>query len=139
MEEQIIYLLIGLPRSGKTTWAKKQNLPIVNPDSVRLALHGHRFISIAEPFVWAISYLMARALILAGHNEIVIDATNLTQERRYEWERRFKDARIEYVHISTSKEECIMRAIKENDLEIIPIIKKMAAGIEIPEGLNASC
>ena len=38
-----IIVTVGLPRSGKTTWAREQGYPIVNPDSIRLSLHGKRF------------------------------------------------------------------------------------------------
>lgn len=39
-----LILTIGLPRSGKSTWAKQQGCPVVNPDSIRLALHGKAYI-----------------------------------------------------------------------------------------------
>ncbi len=131
MGEKIIILCVGLPRSGKTTWAKLQGLPIVCPDQIRFALHGHRFIPLSEPFVWAIAYTIARALLLSGHDMIIIDATNTTQKRRKVWIDNFKDfARIEYKIFDTSKEECIKRAEILNDMEIIPIIEKMALEYE---------
>ena len=77
--------MVGLPRSGKSTWAKKAGHPIVSPDAIRLALHGQRFISEAEPFVWAIAKAMVRALFLAGHSAVILDATNNTRKRRDEW------------------------------------------------------
>ena len=40
-------------RSGKTTWARQQGVPIVNRDAIRLALHGQRFEPRAESVVWA--------------------------------------------------------------------------------------
>ena len=40
-------------RSGKTTWARQQGVPIVNPDAIRPALHGQRFEPRAESVVWA--------------------------------------------------------------------------------------
>jgi len=62
-----------------------QQCPIVNPDSIRLALHGKPFIPEAEPFVWAVAKCMAKALFLAGHETVVVDATNTTRKRRDEW------------------------------------------------------
>jgi predicted kinase len=35
---QQLILTVGLPRSGKTTWAKQQGVPMVNRDAIRLAL-----------------------------------------------------------------------------------------------------
>lgn len=80
-----LILTVGLPQSGKSTWARMQELPIVNPDSIRLALHGKPFIADAEQFVWAIAKCMVNALFLAGHETIVLDATNTTRKRRDEW------------------------------------------------------
>lgn len=122
-----LILTIGLPRSGKTTWARKQGYPIVNPDSIRLALHGQRYIKEAEPFVWAIAYTMADALFRAGHEKVIVDATNNTQKRRDEWIKRFSERvnEIRYKYFTVNKEDCIERAKAIGDEEIIPIIEKM--------------
>jgi predicted kinase len=80
-----LILTVGLPRSGKTTWARAQGVPVASPDAISRALHGQRFIGVAEPFVWAIAKLMVRALFLAGHPTVIVDATNTTQKRRDEW------------------------------------------------------
>jgi len=39
---KILILTVGLPRSGKSTWAAKKGFPIVSPDAIRLAMHGMR-------------------------------------------------------------------------------------------------
>lgn len=125
-----LILTVGLPRSGKTTWANKQGLPIVNPDFIRLALHGMRFVPSAEPFVWAIAKTMVRALFLAGHETIILDATNTTKKRRDEW---LSEAWVcQYLVIDTAEAVCLERAMAEHDAEIQPIIKKMAAYYEPP-------
>lgn len=80
-----LLMTVGLPQSGKSTWACMQECPIVNPDAIRLALHGKPFIPEAEPFVWAIAKCMVKALFLAGHETVVLDATNTTRKRRDEW------------------------------------------------------
>ena len=84
-----LILTVGLPQSGKSTWAKLQGYPIVNPDSIRLVLHGKPFIGEAEPFVvWAIAKVMVRALFLAGHKIVILDATNTTRKCRDYWKSR---------------------------------------------------
>jgi predicted kinase len=128
VNEKVLILTVGLPRSGKTTWARGQSIPIVSPDSIRLALHGQRFVGLAEPFVWAIARLMARALFLAGHDTVIVDATSTTKQRRDEW--RSKDWRLAFQNIPTSTEECLKRAEAEGDDYIIPIIKKMSDQFE---------
>ena len=85
-----LHITVGLPQSGKSTWCKREgHLPVVNPDSIRLALHGMPFISEAEPFVWAIAKVMVKALFLAGHNNVIVDATNTTKKARDKWKSSF--------------------------------------------------
>ena len=127
-----LYVTIGLPRSGKTTWARTTGWPIVNPDSIRLALHGQRFYGPAEPMVWAMAYAMVEALRLAGHDRIVVDATNVSAKRRREWESRYEGA-VEWKVIDTSPAECIRRALAEGDTYIVPVIDRMAAEWDLPK------
>jgi predicted kinase len=122
----ILLCTVGLPRSGKTTWAQSQAHPIVNPDSIRLALHGNRFIARAEPFVWATAKAMVLALFLAGHKTVILDATNTTRKRRDEW--KSEEWGTFFKEIPTTKEECLARAV--NDVEIIPVINRMAEQYE---------
>lgn len=124
----ILMMTIGLPRSGKSTWAKQQNIPIVNPDSIRLALHGQRFLPEAEQMVWAMAKYMVKSLFLAGHNTVILDATNITKSRRDEW--KSKHWVRSFIEIDASAEECLERAI--DDIDIQPIIKKMSADYESP-------
>ncbi len=123
MGELILILTMGLPRSGKSTWVKKQGYPIVNPDSIRLALHGQRYQSLAEPMVWAIAKIMVTALFVAGHETVIVDATNNSKKRRDFWLNEMWKVKVK--EINTPKDECIRRAILMDDAEIIPIIEKM--------------
>lgn len=122
---------VGLPRSGKSTWARQQAFPIVNPDSIRLAMHGQRFVAESEPHIWAIAKTMVNALFLAGHDIVILDATNTTIERRREWVS--KKWQTEFKLIPTTKEVCIQRAKEENDEYIIPIIEQMADKLDYIE------
>lgn len=123
-----LIMTVGLPRSGKSTWAKKQNLPIVCPDAIRFALHGQRYIELAEPMVWTIAKLMARSLFLAGHSTVILDATNTNRARRDEW----RDPNWERVFkvIPTDAATCWDRAQAEGDHYIQPIIQRMAAAYQ---------
>ena len=133
-----LILLCGLPRSGKSTWAKQQGHPIVNPDSIRLAVHGQRFIAATEPLVWVTAKYMVRALFLAGHDTVILDATNNTEKRRQEWytEARLNDYNVTLKIIDTPASVCIDRAKAEGDKAIIPVIEKMAAECDLPEVLK---
>lgn len=135
MSKELI-LTVGLPRSGKTTWAREQGHPIVNPDSIRLALHGQRFQLEAEPMVWAIARYMVRSLFLAGHDTVILDATNTTVSRRDEWISREWKTTLHVV--PTCRDECVRRALEQDDLYIVPVIDRMAAQIEWPAATGAS-
>ncbi len=129
LDSKILICTMGLPRSGKTTWARSREWPIVNPDSIRLAIHGQRFLATAEPFVWATAHAMVRALFLAGHHTVILDATNLTKKRRAEW---FDESSwVTFFKVfDTPTEECIRRALATNDHEIVEVIERMAAQAE---------
>lgn len=130
----ILVLTIGLPRSGKSTWSRQQGFPIVNPDSIRLALHGQRYIQQAEPYVWAIAHTMVDSLFLAGHQVVILDATNTTAQRRQEW--ASKNYECYFKHIDTAPGVCITRANDADDQYIIPIIVKQAEQFEPLNPLN---
>lgn len=131
-----LILMVGLPRSGKSTWARQQGVPIVNPDAIRLALHGKAYEALAEPFVWAIAKIMVRALFLAGARVVVLDATNTTQARRDEWK---SEAWLRYyVYIPTPVAVCIARAIAGDRRDLVPVIERMATTYEHPDSVMES-
>ena len=126
-----LMMTIGLPRSGKSTWAKKQaGIPVVNPDSIRLALHGQPFVKEAEGFVWAIAKVMVRSLFLAGHDRVILDSTGTTKARRDEW--KSSQWRREFIMFQTSADTCTKRAVSTNKPELIPIIHHMSENWQEP-------
>jgi predicted kinase len=128
IEENQLILTVGLPYSGKTSVAKSFNCPIVCPDEIRRALHGERYIQAAEPMVWVIAQIMVRALFLAGHSKVVLDATNSTAKRRDEWKDDMWQRR--YVVCDVTKVACMARAEQNDDSYILPIIERMAGQLE---------
>lgn len=134
-----LILTVGLPRSGKTTWALQQKVPTVCPDAIRLAMHGRRFWGPAEKSVWAQAWTMVASLFLAGHQIVIVDATHMTQKRRDFWESPSMGDHQDWptwnvaLHvIGTPAETCIARARAAGDQEIIPVIERMAAEAEWP-------
>jgi predicted kinase len=128
--ENILILTSGLPRSGKSTWAKQSSFPVVNPDSIRLAIHGQRFRKESERLVWAHAHVMVDSLFRAGHKTVVLDACNGTRKGRDEW--KSPDWKTVVKFIDTPADVCRQRAVAENDQEIIPVIDRMAGTWESP-------
>ncbi len=123
-----LILTVGLPRSGKSTWAQTTGFPMVNPDSIRLALHGQAFQPEAEPMVWTMARYMVRSLFLAGHDRVVLDATNVTKRRRQEW--MSSEWATKFKEFNASKEVCTQRAIDNNQQCLVPVIERMAKQME---------
>ena len=132
-----LILTVGLPRSGKSTWCeeqiKKANTVVVRPDAVRLAFHGERFKAELENEVWEIVYIMTRALLLSGHDTIIIDATSVNERSRNAWKKEFKDCKVVYKNFYTSPEICKERAILTNQKDLLPVIDRMASKLVFPK------
>lgn len=124
-----LVMMVGLPRSGKTTVAmdvgKSLCAPIVSPDDIRVALHGQQYVASAERFVWATAHLMVRALF-RSHDFVILDACSHTQARRAEW--KSSGWRRNYKVVEIDKAKCIARA--EGDERVIAAIERMAEAWE---------
>lgn len=119
---------MGLPRSGKSTWVREQNAPIVNPDAIRLAIHGQRFWRPAEKQVWAAADLMVRALFNAGHDTVIMDATNTTRKQRDQWSS--DEWETVFHHVDTSRAICESRALYDQMPDLLDVIDRMVAEFE---------
>jgi predicted kinase len=119
--DTLLTLTVGLPYSGKST-------AIVNPDAIRIALHGERYIYKAEPHVWAIATNMVDALFFAGHKTVILDATNNTAKRRDVWQKQGYN--IKFAVLNTQAGVCIDRAQSVGDDYIVSTIERMAKAHE---------
>jgi len=126
----ILWLMVGLPRSGKTTaalqLAKDTGAPIVNPDAIRLAIHGKPYLQSAEPFVWATAHAMVDSLFLAGHADVILDACNNTRKRRDEWKYGKHWAERRFITIDCDVEICLNRLGADDAKAMAPVIQRMA-------------
>ena len=127
-------ILTGLPKSGKSTYAKtlkEEGWVVVNPDTIRLALHGQQFVASAEGFVWATAELMARSLLMSEY-KVLIDATNTTKKRRAQWLKLAQEfgLTLDAYIMDTSVEECHERnnfLLKHGSTGVPPeVIDRMA-------------
>ena len=125
-----VVLTCGLPRSGKSTWSIKQGYPVVNRDSIRLALYGQPYIQEMESFVSNIEEVMVKSLFNAGHKIIIIDATHLKQKYIDYWKNRYNVC-IKYFF--TKIEICKERVIDTNKEYLISVIDRMINECDIPE------
>lgn len=128
--ENILVLTVGLPRSGKSLWAKGTGLPVVNPDAIRLALHGQAFVPDAEAMVWAIARYMVKAQFVYGHKVVILDATNINNHFRDQW--LSSQWKCVYKVFDTPADVCVRRAMEDGNVELWHVIEKMAPQLELP-------
>lgn len=81
------YLLVGIPGSGKTTYARRclPDALRVSLDDFRLMLTGVPFEPAHEPYVVAAAHAALAALLRRAprwQRDVVLDATNVTRQRR---------------------------------------------------------
>lgn len=128
-------MMVGLPRSGKTTLSKEEypGAVRVSADEIRLQMHGTLFYSPLEPLVWWVRGILLHLLLSQGL-DIVVDETHTTQERRaatagiadkYGYE-------IHAHWVKTSASLCKHRAFATGQGELIPVIERMAETFEPP-------
>jgi len=142
MSDSRLYVTVGLPYSGKSTWARSTGYPIVCPDSIRLSLHGSRFVWQAEPFVWSIAKVMVASLFESGHENVVLDGCFISKKRRAEWNPcngpEAKLVSTVFIPIETSLTTCLERAAGADDAPIVPVIERMSSEFE-PLGSGEAC
>jgi hypothetical protein len=149
MTSHSLYFTIGLPRSGKSTQARKwlageidiknnkfidefacvsrfNNVPriVVTPDAWRLAL-GHRYNWYAEPVVFAHVQIAVRALL--QDYDVLVDDTHTTTESI----KRILEVEpmAHPVLVDTPVEVCIERAISSGQKDLADVIKRMNTNI----------
>lgn len=135
----VLIMTHGLPRSGKSTWARVQGIPIVNPDAIRLSKTGQRWWGPIEHEVWATAITMVRSLFWAGHTCVILDSTTNTRCQRdmfrssddVQWGRFVQ-------RFDTPASECCRRA-EETYPILVDVINWMAENwepIESNEGIE---
>lgn len=125
-----VILTVGFPYAGKSTWARDcKGSPIVSPDEIRLVTHGQRFHRQLEPLVWLIAEAMVKTLAWTGSSIIIVDACHVTEAQRTAWKEKLEGEPVEvmFTQFPATAEQCIERARKAGDEEIVPVIEKMAA------------
>lgn len=120
-----LIMMMGLPRSGKSTWALQQGIPIVDLDAIRLVKTGQRWWGPIEHEVYATARTMIRALFVAGHSCVILDITSYCREQRDKFITSSDVPWKRYVmSIDTDIKVCKKRA-EESYPELVDIIDYM--------------
>ena len=109
--EPILFIMVGFPRSGKSTWIKENsNYLVVEPDWIRREILGHQFHKPAEPIIWLIADSFIRIALSQGQN-VVLDGTNLLPfiREKYITLAKGMNASVIAIWVDTPMEVCVER------------------------------
>ena len=103
-----VVLLVGLPASGKSTWAHEQGTAVLSSDDIRFLLSDDPTNQLIHGMVFTtVRYLLRRRLEL-GRPVTYVDATNATRQERRPYIKlgQWYDAAVEAVYFDTPIEVC---------------------------------
>lgn len=130
-----IIFLVGLPGSGKSTYAQdfsEKDFIHITSDGVREELFGNASIQTDHNKVFTIMRERTKEAIANGYN-VIYDATNIARKHRINFIRAFKGKAILECHIIWADiSTCIERDKMRSRVVGIPVIDRMIRQFETP-------
>ena len=144
-KQQAVYMMIGIPGSGKSTWIREhleQSWIVLSPDAILESRYNYEWTPDRAAEAWAESYQLFGSVLLQGKT-MVWDATFTSPIIRSAILHTAKGAgyRVEAVFCDTPLEICLERN-STRDREPVPqsTIRRMAENLVPPtqeEGFDA--
>jgi predicted kinase len=127
-------LLVGLPGSGKSTYAERRGLPTLSSDEVRRLLADDPTDQTIHARVFSTLRYLARQRLAIGRPVTYIDATHLTRKERKPWIAMagLYDCDVEAILFDVPVEVCRERNRRRNRVVPEEAMDRMAAKLRPP-------
>ncbi len=127
-------VLVGVPGSGKSTWAKEQNCQVLSSDEFRVMLSGDESNQDIHRHVFAAMRHVLRARLEIGPMTTIIDATNLRWRDRRSWLQAAKkfNARVEAMYFDVPLAVALERNRGRKRQVPEEAIRKMHEAMQMP-------
>jgi predicted kinase len=135
LPDRALVLLIGIPGSGKSTYATLRNLPTVSTDALRLLLFDNVSEQRFQDHVFSVLRHVIRARLDAGIARTFVDATNLGPHER----KPLISLATQYgypacaLYFDTPLEICMQRNRQRGRLVPEEVLLRMTAKLRPPE------
>ena len=131
-----LYILIGVPGSGKSTWAKAQhNAVVLSSDDIRLEKFGTLDCQEKNKEVFQLLHNRLEYYTQYSDSNIMYDATNINQRRRKAiFEKHKSNFEVVAVVFDLPIDKLLKNNNKREGLAVVPeyVIKRMAKDIQWP-------
>ena len=136
-----IHMLVGLPRSGKTTYCNYYlgRIPVFSADTFRYLVYNQKFWAGGEETMWAV-HDIAIINLLKQRIDVVVDETNTTKKcrKKYVDLAQMYGYELEAVVISTAPGICLERAGKDETLKgVIHRMSQQWEPVSREEGIDS--
>jgi predicted kinase len=137
-----LYMMVGIPGSGKSTFAKTLKGKYVSRDEVRFKLlqDGDDYFAkegeVFQKFIYEIEEGLSRC------SDVIVDATHLNKGSRYKLLSKVRPERVVAIVMDTSLDVCLQRNAQRSGRALVPedVIRDMYQHMTIPnydEGFDA--
>lgn len=131
-----IYILIGAPGSGKSTWAKAQSSAIVlSSDDIRLEQFGTLDCQDKNKEVFQLLNYRLEYYVQYADSNIIYDVTNISQRRRKTIFEKYKsDLEVVAVVFDLPIDKLLENNNKREGLAVVPehVIRRMVKDMQWP-------
>lgn len=124
-------VLVGLPGSGKSTWAAREGLPVLSSDALRALLADDVTDQTIHARVFGTLRYLLRQRVALGRPVTCVDATHLTPKERRPY-LRMPGCRVEAVFFATPLEVCLARNAARDRVVPPEAIERMASRLVPP-------